>query len=212
MTLSEFTRIANFHSTLRALLCRRQFKDSVREFDLFFVFGQSTDLVSMVYSCIGAEIEDSDGSSTSDIKVTDDTKRSTTVSDAPADTRSNGHVLPSKQQTERQMEAGRQERIVPLTDARAEVEEDGQSVGGTVVPGGPRPEPPPQSTKPGLAVMRQRHLQESLGTAVAPQLAGCMSKLCAKPQITCSILSIRTSHITLNYYYEVYRSLVKIKA
>uniref|UniRef100_A0A3Q3WH06 Uncharacterized protein n=1 Tax=Mola mola TaxID=94237 RepID=A0A3Q3WH06_MOLML len=116
----------------------------------------------------------------------------------------NGHVLPSKQQTERQMEAGRQERIVPLTDARAEVEEDGQSVGGTVVPGGPRPEPPPQSTKPGLAVMRQRHLQESLGTAVAPQLAGCMSKLCAKPQITCSIFSIRTSHITLNYYYEVY--------
>lgn len=181
----------------------------------FFVFGQSTDLVSMVYSCIGAEIEDSDGSSTSDIKVTDDTKHSTTVSDASTDTRSNGHVLPSKQQTERQMEVGRQERIVPLTDDRAEEEEedddDGQSIGSTVVPGGLRPEPPPQSAKPGLAVMRQRHLQESLGTAVAPQLAGCMRKLFAKPQIPCSVF-IQTSHITLNYYYEVYRSLDKIKA
>nr|XP_046265204.1 capping protein, Arp2/3 and myosin-I linker protein 3 isoform X2 [Scatophagus argus] len=122
---------------------------------------QSTDLVSMVYSCIGAEIEDSDGSSACDIKVTDDTDRSTTISDAPADTRSNGHVVSSKQQTDRQMETGRQERIVPLTDSRTEIEEDRQSGGGS----GPRPEPPPQSTKPSLAVMRQRHLQESLEEA-----------------------------------------------
>lgn len=126
---------------------------------------QSTDLVSMVYSCIGAEIEDSDGSSTCDIKVTDDTDRSTAVSDAPADTRSNGHVPSSKQQTDRQMETGRQERIVPLTDSRTETEEDRQSGGGNVAPSGTRPEPPPQSTKPSLTVMRQRHLQESLGTA-----------------------------------------------
>uniref|UniRef100_A0A3B4W9F8 Capping protein regulator and myosin 1 linker 3 n=1 Tax=Seriola lalandi dorsalis TaxID=1841481 RepID=A0A3B4W9F8_SERLL len=92
--------------------------------------------------------------------------QSTTISDAPADTRSNGHVVSSKQQTDRQMETGRQERIVPLTDSRTEMEEDRPSGGGNVAPCGPRPEPPPQSTKPSLAVMRQRHLQESLGTAI----------------------------------------------
>ncbi|KAM6990188.1 capping protein, Arp2/3 and myosin-I linker protein 3 isoform 2-T4 [Tautogolabrus adspersus] len=126
---------------------------------------QSTDLVSMVYSCIGAEIEDSDGSSTCDIKDTDDADRSTTVSDAPAETRTNGHVVSSKQQTDRQMEAGRQERIVPLTDAKTEMEEDRQSGGGNVAPCGTRPEPPPQSSKPSLVAMRQRHLQESLEEA-----------------------------------------------
>ncbi|XP_034742639.1 capping protein, Arp2/3 and myosin-I linker protein 3 isoform X1 [Etheostoma cragini] len=120
---------------------------------------QSTDLVSMVYSCIGAEIEDSDVSSTCDIKETDqDTDASTTISDVPADTQTNGHVVSSKQQTDRQMETGRQERIVPLTDSRTDMEEDRQSGGG-------RPEPPPQSTKPSVAVMRQRHLQESLEEA-----------------------------------------------
>ncbi|XP_030608248.1 capping protein, Arp2/3 and myosin-I linker protein 3 isoform X3 [Archocentrus centrarchus] len=128
---------------------------------------QSTDLVSMVYSCIGAEIEDSDGSSNCDIKGTDqDADRSVTISDAPTDTRTNGHVVSAKQQTDRQMETGRQERIVPLTDSRTEIEDDGQSGGGgSVAPSGPRPEPPPQSTKPSLAVMRQRHLQESLEEA-----------------------------------------------
>ncbi|XP_047446464.1 capping protein, Arp2/3 and myosin-I linker protein 3 isoform X2 [Mugil cephalus] len=128
---------------------------------------QSTDLVSMVYSCIGAEIEDSDGSSTCDIKATDqDADRSITISDAPTDTRTNGHVVSFKQQTDRQMETGRQERIVPLTDSRTEMEEDVQSGdGGSVSPCGLRPEPPPQSTKPSLAVMRQRHLQESLEEA-----------------------------------------------
>lgn len=135
---------------------------------------QSTDLVSMVYSCIGAEIEDSDGSSTSDIKVTDDTERQTTISEAPADTWSNGHVVSSKQQTDRQMETGRQERIVPLTDTRTEMEEGRQSGGGNVAPCGPKPEPPPQSAKPSLAVMRQRHLQESLGTAAASQFVECL--------------------------------------
>lgn len=124
----------------------------------------------MVYSCIGAEIEDSDGSSASDIKVTDDSERSTAISDAPADTRSNGHaVVSSKQQTDRQMDAGRQERIVPITDQRTEHEDDAQAGDSSVAPCGARPEPPPQNTKPSLAVMRQRHLQESSGTAVAPQ-------------------------------------------
>uniref|UniRef100_H3CR90 G-protein coupled receptors family 1 profile domain-containing protein n=1 Tax=Tetraodon nigroviridis TaxID=99883 RepID=H3CR90_TETNG len=118
---------------------------------------QSTDLVSMVYSCIGAEIEDSDGSSTSDTRATAETERLTTVSEAPADTRSNGHVVPSRQQTDRQ--TCRQERIVPLAGTQAEVEEDAHSGGGT------RPEPPPQSTKPSLAIMRQRHLQDSLEEA-----------------------------------------------
>ncbi|XP_028283453.1 capping protein, Arp2/3 and myosin-I linker protein 3 [Parambassis ranga] len=125
---------------------------------------QSTDLVSMVYSCIGAEIEDSDGSSTCDINATDqEADRSITISDAPTDTRTNGHVVSSKQQTDRQVETGRQERIVPLTDPRTEMEEDVQS--GNVGPCGPRPEPPPQNIKPSLAVMRQRHLQESLEEA-----------------------------------------------
>lgn len=121
----------------------------------------------MVYSCIGAEIEDSDGSSTCDIRATDhDTDRSTTISDAPAESQTNGHVLSSKQQTDRQMERGRQERIVPLTDARTEMtEEDRQSGSESGASSGTRPELPPQSGKPCLAVMRQRHLQESLGTA-----------------------------------------------
>lgn len=118
-----------------------------------FVSIQSTDLVSMVYSCIGADIEDSDGSSTSDTRVTPDPETSAAVSKAPADTHSNGHVAPS----DRQLDTCRQERIVPLADTRAELEEDGHGGGGT------RPEPPPQSTKPSLAIMRQRHLQESSG-------------------------------------------------
>ncbi|CAB1449976.1 unnamed protein product [Pleuronectes platessa] len=127
---------------------------------------QSTDLVSMVYSCIGAEIDDSDGSSSCDMKAMDqDTDRSTTISDAPTDTRTNGHVVSSRQQTGGQMEAGRQERIVPLTDSRAEMEEDRHSGGGSVTPGGLRPEPPPQCSKPSLTAMRQRHLQESLEEA-----------------------------------------------
>uniref|UniRef100_A0A3P8TWI7 Capping protein regulator and myosin 1 linker 3 n=1 Tax=Amphiprion percula TaxID=161767 RepID=A0A3P8TWI7_AMPPE len=108
--------------------------------------------------------QDSDGSSTCDMKGTDqDADRSITISDAPTDSRSNGHVVSSKQQTDRQMEAGRQERIVPLTDSQNEMEEDIQSGGG----GSQRPDPPPQSSKPSLAVMRQRHLQESLGTTAA---------------------------------------------
>ncbi|KAM9719685.1 capping protein, Arp2/3 and myosin-I linker protein 3 isoform 2-T2 [Menidia menidia] len=134
---------------------------------------QSTDLVSMVYSCIGAEIDDSDGSSNCDLKASDhDADRPSGISDPPADPLSNGHGLPSKQQTDRQMDTGRQERIVPLT----ETAEDAQSAGsrtpcgsrtpsGSRTPCGSRPEPPPQSAKPSLAAMRQRHLQESLEEA-----------------------------------------------
>uniref|UniRef100_A0A1A8LHX6 Leucine rich repeat containing 16B n=2 Tax=Nothobranchius pienaari TaxID=704102 RepID=A0A1A8LHX6_9TELE len=123
---------------------------------------QSTDLVSMVYSCIGAEIEDSDSSSTCDIKE-DNTDGSNAISDAPTDTRSNGHVASSKQQTDRQMETERQERVVPLMDARTEAAEDVQSTGaGSVGPCGLRPDPPTPSSKSVLAVMKQRHLQESL--------------------------------------------------
>uniref|UniRef100_A0A8C2XDL2 Capping protein regulator and myosin 1 linker 3 n=1 Tax=Cyclopterus lumpus TaxID=8103 RepID=A0A8C2XDL2_CYCLU len=93
--------------------------------------------------------------------------RTTSVSDVPADTQTNGHVASSKHQADRQMEKGRQERIVPLTDPRTDTEEDREA------PCGPRPEPPPQSIKPSLAVMRQRHLQDNLGTAA---LFGSVSK------------------------------------
>lgn len=126
-----------------------------------FVSLQSTDLVSMVYSCIGAEIEDSDGngSGTSDAGAAADAEMSTAVSEAPADTRSNGHAAPSKQPTDRRTDTCRQERIVPLADTRAEPEEEEEGRGG----GGPRLEP--QSTKPSLAIMKQRHLQESSGNA-----------------------------------------------
>lgn len=62
------------------------------------------------------------------------------------------------------MDICRQEKIVPLADTRAELEEDGHGGGGT------RPEPPPQSTKPSLAIMRQRHLQESLGNTGGSRL------------------------------------------
>lgn len=129
---------------------------------------QSTDLVSMVYSCIGAEIDDSDSSSTCDIKdLEHGADGSNATSAAPPDTPSNGHVVSPKQQTDRQMETGRQERIVPLTDSRMETADDAQSssVGGGG-PCGPRPEPPLQNTKPSLAVMRQRPPQDSLGTAM----------------------------------------------
>uniref|UniRef100_A0A3P9QFH8 Capping protein regulator and myosin 1 linker 3 n=1 Tax=Poecilia reticulata TaxID=8081 RepID=A0A3P9QFH8_POERE len=71
----------------------------------------------------------------------------------------NGHVASSKHQTDRQMETARQERIVPLTEARTEAGEDVQSSG----VGSARPEPPPHSSKPSLAVIRQRHLQDSSG-------------------------------------------------
>uniref|UniRef100_A0A3Q2Y630 Capping protein regulator and myosin 1 linker 3 n=1 Tax=Hippocampus comes TaxID=109280 RepID=A0A3Q2Y630_HIPCM len=78
---------------------------------------QSTDLVSMVYSCIGADIEELDNC---DTKATQES-----ISEADSASGAAGSL---------------------------------------------RPEPPPQSTKPSLAAMRQRHLQESLGTAVAGRL------------------------------------------
>ncbi|XP_034038466.1 capping protein, Arp2/3 and myosin-I linker protein 3 [Thalassophryne amazonica] len=126
---------------------------------------QSTDLVSMVYSCIGADIEDSDASSTCDFKPPEEEiERSCTITGAVADTRTNGHVVSTKQQVDRWMEVGRPERIVSLTDTQVETDETEQK-GSSVGPPGPKPEPPPQSTKPSLAVMRQRHLRESLEEA-----------------------------------------------
>ncbi|XP_028329316.1 capping protein, Arp2/3 and myosin-I linker protein 3 isoform X2 [Gouania willdenowi] len=124
---------------------------------------QSTDLVSMVYSCIGAEIEDSDGSSTCDFKASDqEADKVTTISDTPTDTRTNGHLGSFRPQTD----SGRQERIVPLTLPQIQMEEDSQSEdSGSITSIGTKPEPPPQTTKPSLAVMRQRHLQESLEEA-----------------------------------------------
>lgn len=127
----------------------------------------------MVYSCIGAEFDSDGSSSTCDIKLSDqDFDRSTTISDAPVDSRINGHVASSKQQTERQMEPSRQEMIIPLTDSRSDLEEERQSGGDTAAHCGLRPEPPPHSNKPGLAVMRQRHLQESSGTAFSTTKVG----------------------------------------
>ncbi|XP_068197751.1 capping protein, Arp2/3 and myosin-I linker protein 3 isoform X2 [Antennarius striatus] len=118
---------------------------------------QSTDLVSMVYSCIGAELDDSDGSSGGDIKASNDAERPASVPQSPG----NGQVASPNQQAERRVEAGRQER----DGAPTETEEDGQGRGGGGAPGGVKPEPPPQSSKPSLAAMRQRHLQESLEEA-----------------------------------------------
>lgn len=138
------------------------------DLSLLLVLGQSTDLVSMVYSCIGAEIEDSDASSSCDLRASErDADRLTAVSDAPADTATNGHAVSFRQQTDRQSESGRQERIVPLTGVQSEMQDDRRSGedGAAGAPGGMKPEPPPQSSKPSLSVMRQRHLQESLGTA-----------------------------------------------
>lgn len=131
----------------------------------------------MVYSCIGAEIEDSDGSSTGDIRSDLDADRSITLSDTPIMSRTNGHLVSPRQQTE----TGRQERIVPLTDCGIEAEEDVHTAagGGSETPCGPRPEPPPQSSKPSLAVMRQRHLQERLGIAtnIKSSKLNCLFKL-----------------------------------
>ncbi|XP_051944703.1 capping protein, Arp2/3 and myosin-I linker protein 3 isoform X3 [Hippocampus zosterae] len=116
---------------------------------------QSTDLVSMVYSCIGADIEESDASGNCDTKATQES-----ISEAD-DNHTNAHLASSKQL------AHRQERIVPLTAPQTDSDEDAPRSrrGASGAAGSLRPEPPPQSTKPSLAAMRQRHLQESLAEA-----------------------------------------------
>ncbi|XP_061695742.1 capping protein, Arp2/3 and myosin-I linker protein 3 isoform X3 [Syngnathoides biaculeatus] len=131
----------------------------------YLIQRQSTDLVSMVYSCIGADIEESDASSTCDTKAMDEVSdKSAGISGGPPDSGTNGHEASSKQQADRLAETGRQERIVPLTGLQTESDGDTQYLdkGVTAAPCGLRPEPPPQITKPSLAAMRQRHLQESL--------------------------------------------------
>ncbi|XP_061695752.1 capping protein, Arp2/3 and myosin-I linker protein 3 isoform X12 [Syngnathoides biaculeatus] len=134
----------------------------------YLIQRQSTDLVSMVYSCIGADIEESDASSTCDTKAMDEVSdKSAGISGGPPDSGTNGHEASSKQQADRLAETGRQERIVPLTGLQTESDGDTQYLdkGVTAAPCGLRPEPPPQITKPSLAAMRQRHLQESLAEA-----------------------------------------------
>uniref|UniRef100_A0A3B4B9H7 Uncharacterized protein n=1 Tax=Periophthalmus magnuspinnatus TaxID=409849 RepID=A0A3B4B9H7_9GOBI len=108
--------------------------------------------------------QDSDGSSTCDTKPSDpDLDRPlTTVSDPPVDCRTNGHMGAPLQQMDRQMEPGRQERIVPLTDVHSDMEEDRKSSGGVASVSKAESS---HCTKPSLSVMRQRHLQESLGNA-----------------------------------------------
>lgn len=101
----------------------------------------------MVYSCIGAEIEDSDGSSTCDIKAPDqDTDRLATISDASPESQSNGHVVSCTVQTDRRMERGRERSVDPAS----------QMAAGSRAPCG---------TRPSLAAVRQRPLQESIGIA-----------------------------------------------
>ncbi|XP_046883074.1 capping protein, Arp2/3 and myosin-I linker protein 3 [Hypomesus transpacificus] len=130
---------------------------------------QSSDLVSMVYSCIGADI-DSDASSCDNRQSDREMDRQTP--ETQADTRANGHVASTgglDKQTDRQMdkqtEAGRQERVSFQTDTRTETEGGQSSEEGRAdreaAPCGQKPDPPPQSSKPNLAGLRQRHLQES---------------------------------------------------
>ncbi|XP_057712862.1 capping protein, Arp2/3 and myosin-I linker protein 3 isoform X1 [Corythoichthys intestinalis] len=117
---------------------------------------QSTDLVSMVYSCIGADIEESDASSTDTKAIDEDANRSSGISDNHI----NDHDACSKKQMDRLVETGRQERIVPLTGLQTDLDGDVQCSNKSM-----KPEPPPQNTKPSLSAMRQRHLQESLAEA-----------------------------------------------
>ncbi|CAL8277875.1 unnamed protein product [Lota lota] len=111
---------------------------------------QSTDLVSMVYSCIGADIDDSDTCSSS--------------GDFTPSGGANGHV-PLPATAHGHPESDRMERAGPLgAGPLAEVEDVREERkeklgGGGGAPGTHRPEPPPQISKPSLAVMRQRHLQ-----------------------------------------------------
>ncbi|XP_077580768.1 capping protein, Arp2/3 and myosin-I linker protein 3 [Stigmatopora nigra] len=117
---------------------------------------QSTDLVSMVYSCIAADIEESETGSTYETKAIDeDTNTSSGISDNSI----NDHEASSKKHNERLVEMGRQERIVHLSGLQLDLD-DGQCSNKSM-----KPEPAPQNIKPSLSKMRQRHLQESLAEA-----------------------------------------------
>ncbi|KAK6310972.1 hypothetical protein J4Q44_G00190270 [Coregonus suidteri] len=134
---------------------------------------QPSDLVSMVYSCIGAEDKDSD-SSFETRPVDRDTDRPI-ASDTQTETRANGHAMSSTSLTDRlpdrlpdrQTDLVSQDLSMPSaqTDTQEEVD---RGTTGTVsldrqegAPCGQKPEPLSQSSKPSLASMRQRHLQGS---------------------------------------------------
>ncbi|XP_041752442.1 capping protein, Arp2/3 and myosin-I linker protein 3 isoform X2 [Coregonus clupeaformis] len=146
---------------------------------------QPSDLVGMVYSCIGAEDEDSDSSF--EIRpVGRDTNRQKdrqTASDTKTETHANGHAMSSAsltdkqadiqtdKQTNRQTEPVSQDLPMPSaqTDTQTEVDRGTKGTEGTEsmedrqesAPCGQKPEPPSQSSKPSLASIRQRHLQGS---------------------------------------------------
>ena len=138
---------------------------------------QPSDLVSMVYSCIGAEDEDSD-SSFETRPVDRDTDRSTT-SDIQTETHANGHAMSSAsltdrqpdRQPDRQTDPVSQDLPMPSTQTDTQKEVDRGTKGTESLdrqegaPCGQKSEPPSQSSKPSLASMRQRHLQGSSGTA-----------------------------------------------
>ncbi|KAM9458725.1 capping protein, Arp2/3 and myosin-I linker protein 3 isoform 1-T1 [Salvelinus alpinus] len=130
---------------------------------------QPSDLVSMVYSCIGAEDEDSD-SSFETRPVDRDTDRSTT-SDIQTETHANGHAMSSAsltdRQPDRQTDPVSQDLPMPSaqTDTQKEVDRGTKMTESLDrqegAPCGQKSEPPSQSSKPSLASMRQRHLQGS---------------------------------------------------
>ncbi|KAM6948637.1 capping protein, Arp2/3 and myosin-I linker protein 3 [Aplochiton taeniatus] len=133
---------------------------------------QSADLVSMVYSCIGADIDDSDVSSTCESRLSDrDTGRLTPATNAQPNAHPNG--LAALAHTGDRPEAVRRERVAPLandTDTETdggtkgiEEEEEGEEryEGKSGTRWAEKPKPPPQCSKPSLVSMRQRHLEES---------------------------------------------------
>lgn len=134
---------------------------------------QPSDLIGMVYNCIGAEDEDSD-SSFETRPVDRDTDRSTT-SDIQTETHANGHAMSSASltdsQPDRQTDPVSQDLPIPSAQTDTQKEVDRGTKGTESLdrqeraPCGQKSEPPSQSSKPSLASMRQRHLQGSSGTA-----------------------------------------------
>ncbi|XP_055739763.1 capping protein, Arp2/3 and myosin-I linker protein 3-like isoform X1 [Salvelinus fontinalis] len=150
---------------------------------------QPSDLVGMVYNCIGAEDEDSDSSF--EIRPVDrdtDRQKDTQIaSDTQAESRANGHAMSSASLTDKQadkqadklsdIQTDRQtdrqtdpvSQDLPMTDTQTEMERRTKVTEGTEsmedrkegAPCGQKPEPPSQSSKPSLASIKQRHLQGS---------------------------------------------------
>ncbi|KAJ8011753.1 hypothetical protein DPEC_G00061540 [Dallia pectoralis] len=130
---------------------------------------QPSELVSMVYGCIRAEEEDSDSSS--DTRTVDrDTDRQS-ESDFYTETHANGiHAVSYSSLTKRQTEKLAEKQTHP-------VRHDSLPTTQTKVDGTPedgvdssslcrqKPDPPPQSVKPSLASMKQRHLQGNSDTS-----------------------------------------------